>query len=257
MPIAPSTPYDTAEYVLELARSISSDAGTANGLAGDILADSQPYVFPILTKVYRDLQDELISGSSEIMSKYGFLLGLEPTAFDNPRINVLVTYSDYIYGPQPGNVDSDIALPPDMIKPLELWECIAGQQHWVPMKQAADSIASRPTTSRFRIWDFQNDQLILPGASETNDLKIKYLCCFPDLTAPDSPVMILRSQTFLACQFIAEVAAMLGGEEARMDFQARADTAKKAIINRTARKEAYASFNRMPFRARGSGRGRR
>ena len=88
MPIAPSTPYDTAEYVLNLARAISSDAGTANGLAGDILADSQPYVFPILTKIYRDLQDELISGSSEIMSKYGYLLGLEPTAFENPRIEV-------------------------------------------------------------------------------------------------------------------------------------------------------------------------
>ena len=257
MPIAPSTPYDTAEYVLNLARAISSDAGTANGLAGDILADSQPYVFPILTKIYRDLQDELISGSSEIMSKYGFLLGLEPTAFGNPRINVLVTYLGYIYGPQPGNENENITLPPDMIKPLELWECISGQEHWVPMKQAADSIASRPTTSRFRIWDFQNDKLILPGASEVNDLKIKYLCSFPDLTSPSSQVMILRSQTFLACQLIAEVAAMLGGEEARADFQARADTAKKAIINRTARKEAYASFNRLPFRARGSGRGRR
>lgn len=125
------------------------------------------------------------------------------------------------------------------------------------MRQASDSIASRPTTSRFRIWDFQGDLLILPGCSQTNDLKIKYVCSFPDLTGPDDPVMILRSQTFLACQLVSEVAASLGGEEARVDFASRAVEAKKAIINRTARKEAYAAYQRIPFRGRGSGRGRR
>ena len=69
--------------------------------------------------------------------------------------------------------------------------------------------------------------------------------------------MILRSQTYLACQLVAEVAAMLGGEEARVDFTNRAVEAKKAIINRTARKEQYAAYQRIPFRGRGRGRGRR
>ena len=255
MTVAPSTPYDSAEYVTNLARVISADAASANGLAGDILADSQPYLFPFLAKIYRDLQDELISGSSEIMTKYGFILGLPPTLWGNPRVNVLLTYLGYIYGPD--IVDGNLALPLDMIKPLELWECISGQQHWTLMKQAADNIASRPTTSRFRIWDFANDKLILPGASQTNDLKIKYLCSFPDITGPNSQVMILRSQTYLACQLVAEVAAMLGGEEARVDFTNRAVEAKKAIINRTARKEQYAAYQRIPFRGRGRGRGRR
>jgi hypothetical protein len=255
MTTVPSTPYDTADYVLELARSISADAATENGLAGDILASTQPYVFPMLTKIYRDLQDELISGSSEIMNKYGFLLELEPTAFDNPRINVTVSYLGYTYGFN--QIDPDITLPPDMIKPLELWECISGQQAWVPMVQAADSLSSRPTTGRFRIWDFQGDQLILPGASQTNDLKIKYVASFPDLVDGDSQIYILRSQTFLACQLVSEVAAMLGGLEMAADFEKRAIKGKTAIINRTARKEAYASYQRRPFRGRGSGRGRR
>ncbi len=254
MPVV-STPYDSAEYVLNIARAISADAATANGLAGDILADSQPYIFPILGKIYRDLQDELISQSSEIMNKYGFLLGLEPTAFNNPRINVTVSYLGYTYGQ--GLVDGTITLPPDMIKPLELWECVSGQQHWTPMKPVSDSIASRPTTSRFGVWDFQNDTLILPGASQTNDLKIKYMCSFPDITGPDSQIMILWSQTFLACQLVSEVSGMLGGLEAQADFAKRAIAAKARIVNRTARKEAYMAFNRQPFRARGSGRGRR
>jgi hypothetical protein len=165
---------------------------------------------------------------------------------------VTVSFQGYNYGP--ANIDPNITLPLDMVKPLELWECITGQQSWVPMKQAADNIASRPTTGRFRIWDFQNDILILPGSSQTNDLKIKYLGSFPDLTGVNSVIYILRSQTFLACQLVSEVAEMLGGIEMAATFHQRAVEAKARISNRTARKESYGSYNRTPFRGR---RGRR
>ena len=255
MAIAPSTPYDTAETVLNLARSISADAATANGLAGDILADSQPYVFPMLTKAYRDLQDELISKSSEIMNMYAYIYALEPTQFNNPRINVTLSFLGYTYGIN--KLDGTKTLPLNMVKPLELWECIAGQQSWVPMRQAADSIASRPTTGRFRIWDFQNDILYLPGSSQTNDLKIKYVGTFPDLANGNAPIYILRAQTYLACKLVADVSKMLGGLEMAAAFEQEADKGKDRIVNRTARKEAYASFNRIPFRGRRSGRGRR
>lgn len=254
MPV-PTLPYDTAESVLNTARAISADAATANGLAGDILADSQPYVFPMLAKIYRDLQDDLISVSSEIMNKYITILGLEPTEWNNPRENVTLSYLGFTYGPT--QIDANITLPPDLIKPLELWECISGQQHWVQMRQAADALSSRPTTSRFRIWDYQNDVLIMPGASQTNDLKIKYLGSFPDLTNANSIVYVLRAQTYLACKLVAEVSKMLGGLEMAQIFDADAEKAKARISNRTARKESYGSYNRIPFRGRrGSGRGR-
>jgi hypothetical protein len=255
--VAPATPYDTAESILNTARAISADAATANGLSGDILADSQPYVFPMLSKVYRDLQDELISKSSEIMNKYSEVYGLPPTQWGNPRINVMLTYLGFICGPDPGGIYPNITLPQDMIKPLELWECIEGQRRWVPMKQAADSISSRPTQARFGVWDFQQDILYLPGSSQTNDLKIKYVWSMPDLTEPDDPVYILHAQTALACQLVADVAKMLGGLEMAATFTKDASDGRARIVNRTARKESYVSYNRIPFRARGSGRGRR
>ena len=157
-----------------------------------------------------------------------------------------MTYLGYIYGPQPGNENENITLPPDMIKPLELWECISGQEHWVPMKQAADSIASRPTTSRFRIWDFQNDKLILPGASEMNDLKIKYLCVSGSYEC-EFHVTSCVHRRFLRASSLPKspdagrprVAQVFDGAEKA-----------KARINRTARKESYGSFNRHPFRGR-------
>lgn len=250
---APTTPYDTAEAILNTARAISSDACTANGISGDILADDQPYIFPILAKCYRDLQDDLISASVETFSKYGFIKGVTPTQATNPRENVTISFLGYFNGQ---SVVPNITLPPDMIKPLELWESYQGEQRWNPMKPVADSISSRATQIRFNVWDFQNDILILPGSSQTNDLKLKYLCYAPDLTGPASVCYVLHAQTALANMVIAAVSKMLGGLEMAAVFDKDAQTAIDKITNRTARRESYMAFNRKPFRRRGSGRGR-
>lgn len=254
MSVTPTTPYDTADAVLDIARAISSDAATANGLEGDILNNDQPYIFPILTNCYRKLQDRLISGSVETFNKYGVINEIPPTQANNPRVNVEISYLGYYDG---DTTNEDISLPPDLIKPLELWESISGQQFWNPMRQAADSLSSRPTQSRFGVWDYQNDVLILPGSSQYNDLKLKYLCYAPDLTGPDSVVYIVHAQDALANMLVSAVSKSLGGLEMAKVFDGDANKAIDAIINRTARKESYMSYNRIPFRARGSGRGRR
>lgn len=253
MSVAPSTPYDTAESILNTARSISADAATSNGLAGDILADSQPYVFPLLAKCYRDLQDDLISKGVETFSKYGFIYGVSPTQATNPRVNVTISYQGYFNGQ---TVVPNVTLPADLIKPLELWEAIQGQNSWSPMRPVSDSISSRPASSRFGVWDFQNDILILPGSSQPEDLKLKYLCYAPDLTGPNSVAYVVRCQTALANKLVAAVSKMLGGVEMAGIFEADEKKAVELIVNRTARKEAYQSFNRIPFRGRGRGRGR-
>lgn len=253
MSIAPSTPYDTAEQILNVARSISADAATSNGLAGDILADTQPYVFPILQKCYRDLQDELISKGVETYNKYGIIYGITPTQANNPRVNVTISYQGYFNGQ---TVIPNVKLPPDLIKPLEAWEAVSGATSWQPMKPVSDSIASRPTSNRFGVWDFQNDVLILPGSSQSEDLKLKYLCYAPDLTGPNSVAYVVHCQTALANMVVASVSKMLGGIEMASVFQKDCDKAIDMIVNRTARAEGYKAFNRIPFRGRGRGRGR-
>lgn len=253
MSIAPSTPYDTASAILDVARAISADAATSNGLAGDILADSQPYTYPILTKCYRDLQDELISKGVETFSKYGFIYAIPPTQANNSRVNVTISYQGYFNGQR---VLPNLTLPADLIKPLELWECVTGNNYWSPMKPVSDSISSRPTSNRFGVWDFAQDTLILPGSSQTEDLKLKYLLYAPDLTGPNSLAYVVHCQTALANRVVETVSKMLGGVEMAQIFQKDGDKAVDMIVNRTARREAYQSFRRIPFRGRGRGRGR-
>lgn len=253
MSVAQSLPYDTAESIMNTARSISADAASQQGLAGDILNDQQPYVYPILSKCYRDLQDRLISGGVETFSKYGHIYGITPTQAASPRTNVNISYQGYWNGQ---TSIPNIVIPADLIKPLELWECPSGAGFWTPMKQAADSISSRPTQNRFGIWDYQNDILILPGSSNTNDIKMKYLCYAPDLTGPLSVAYVVHCQTALSNMLVASVCKMLGGLEMAAVFQKDADQAIDALINRTARKELYGSYRRIPFRS-SHGRGRR
>ncbi len=253
MTIAPSTPYDTAGSILNTARSISADAATSQGLAGDILADSQPYLFPLLQKCYRDLQDELISKSVETFTKFGHIYGITPTQAASARTNVTISFLGYFNG---NTVLPNITLPQDCIKPLELWECISGANSWQPMRPVADAIASRPTSNRFGVWDFANDILILPGSSQTEDIKLKYLCYAPDLTGPDSVAYVLHCQTALSNLLVSAVSKMLGGLEMAGVFEKDAHRAIDMIVNRTARREAYQSFSRIPFRGRGRGRGR-
>jgi hypothetical protein len=251
--IAPSIPYDTAESILNEARAISADAATANGLAGDILNDGQPYVFPILQKCYRRLQDELISKGVETYSKYGEIYNITPTQTGNPRINVTISYLGYWDGYR---VWPNITLPADMIKPLELWECYPGESAWKPMRPVSDSISSRPTTNRFNVWDFEQDILSMPGSSQTSNLKMKYLLYAPDLTGPNSQALVVHCQSALANKMVAQVSKMLGGLEMAQAFEADAQKDIDMIVNRTARKEAYQAFQRRPFRSRGRGRGR-
>lgn len=239
---------------MDIARSISADAATANGLAGDILNDNQPYVYTLFFKIYRDLQDELISKGTETFRKFGHIYGVTPTQAANARTNVTITYQGYWNGQ---TLVPNIVLPADLIKPLEFWECVTGTQtFWSPMKPVSDAIASRPTRPRFGVWDFKNETLILPGSSQTNDLKVQYLCYAPDVTGPESLIYVVHAQSALANMMVAAVAKMLGGLEMAAVFQKDADKAIAAIVNRTATAEQYKAYNRRPFRrSRGRGRG--
>lgn len=251
--IVQTNPYDSAEDILQLARSISNDASTSNGIAGDILADSQPYVYPILREVYRDFQDELISLGVETFTKYGFMENVTPSAAQNQREQLFISYLGYWNGqatlPNP-------TLPPDMIKPLELWNAPQGAQAWYMMRQVPDSISSRAPQPLPCIWDFQNDKLILPQATQTYAMKMKYLCYAPDITGPTSQVYCVHAQTAMAAKFVSRVCAMLGGLEMAAIFDEQAKRAINKIANRSARKEQYTNFQRIPFRGR-AGRGGR
>jgi hypothetical protein len=246
LPSVSTTPYVQAEEILEAARVMCNDA--ALSLAGAVLSDSQPYTFTMLEERYEYLQDRLMNGGVNTYYEYFVVNGLTAVAVSDPGVQVQLGYTGYFDG---ATLSNPPIMPPEMLEPLELWERQTGSTNaWRPMKQASDSISSRAQTSKFGVWDWETDILFLPGASQSNDLKIKGLTYAPELTTPTSPVLISRCKTALA-SLVAEMAAKSrGGTEAAGVFHAQAEDAIKLIINRTAQKEQRGSYVRRPFRGR-------
>lgn len=252
-----TTPYPKAELVLQNARAMCNDA--ALSIAGSVLADNQPYVFPMLEERYEYLQDRLMSEGVNTFSKYGYCLGLLPSALPgDPTTQVQLSYLGYFDGVNQYGPDTDPigpTLPDDLLQPLEIWERQSGSvDFWTPVVQAADAIGQRAVNSKLCIFDYENDILFFQGATFTNDIKLKYICYAPMLTDPDSQVMVIRCIPALAALMAEAAAKSRGGTEAAAMFKQQAEEAIKMIVSRTARKEQYASFNRMPFRGRRRGR---
>jgi len=146
------------------------------------------------------------------------------------------------------------ALPADLIKPLELWEVQYGTitGGWVPLKQAPDSLNPSIIQPRFRQWIFSHDRIVLPGASYTNNLRIRYLAQAPDITSLNTIIYPRGVSTALAFLTLDMLAGARGGPMAQV-FKQRGEEAINQLINQTSRKMAYSQFVRRPYRGNGLG----
>lgn len=251
MTVVNTAPYPTVEDALVAARVISNDA--AQSIAGNILADLQPFTLPMADLAHKTLRKMLVRAGITTYSKYGFVTGLTPVATSDPGVQVQLSYAGYFDGV---NENSEPTLPGDLIEPLEMWERqTASQTQWCEMKAASDSISTRSQVARFGIWDWETDILYLPGATQSNDLKIKYLKATPRLTDVNQQIPIADCDMAMGA-LIAELAAAARGGEAAAYFKARADQEVVLLATPTAIKEEYGSYVRKPFRRTRARRGR-
>lgn len=244
MPIVATTPFDTAEYVLNLARSIVNDA--AQTISGNLLSDSQPYTFPMLNSVYRTMQEDLTDGGVETFTQETILTQVPITAFPNdPSVQVYINYTGCFDG---YNTTANPHLPAGMIGPLRLWERQSGNTAacFREMQPTNDGLPSRPAYSYLQQWEWRNDTLYFCGALQQNDIRLRYNQYFPDLVDGDSQVQIPRADRALSYLLGREFAAARGSQM----FQYMADNYEMAMerfIKRTARRKQRGSHRRRPY----------
>lgn len=247
MPSLSTSPYPTAEDVLIAARVMANDAQMS--IDGDVLADDQPYIFPMLQLCYEELQKRLVRGGMNTFNKYEVVTALTAVATPDPTTQVQLMYSGYYDG---AALHANPTLPPDLIVPLEIWERQTGSlNRWSQMGQVSDSITTSFQTSYSREWDWESDTLFLPGATQSNDLKLKYIAFAPELAGAESQVFIVGCKVALAALIGEMAAGSRGGLEAAAQFKAKSDNEIQLLLAPYARKEQYASFVRKPFRSRG------
>lgn len=247
MPV-PTTPYDSAEAVMNRARAFGNDAILS--IAGELLADTQPYVPELLNAAYEDLQDDLTVNGVETMAKELVIAGLQAVASPDPGVQANLSYTGFNNGTQ--NF-ANPTLPADMFGPLRMWERPTGTvSQFVPMKQRLDGLPSVTQTSFLRWWQWingsSNDAIYFVGSLQQNDIKLRYNTILPALvlTPQPSQVLILRAKNALAWKVVELFCQGRGGEGAVYaggQYTARLNT----LVGRTARRKQRASARRAPW----------
>ena len=240
-----AAPYDNAEYVLNLARSIVNDASVS--LTGSILADTQPYTIPMLNSCYRDLQRELVNRGVETFVKEAILTGLLACTSNDPAVQVYLSFTGYFDGT---TLQVSPTLPSDLVMPIRLWERQSGMTS-SPFRQLQPTNDGLPTitqTGRMVYWEWKNDSIYFPGATQSNDLRMRYWSFLPDIALSTDTIQIFDAANCLAHKLGKEFGSARGSPLAQY-MAAESDRYLQQIVNRTARKKQRGQHRRRPQRA--------
>lgn len=247
MPGTGTTPYDSADYVLNIARSIGGDA--IQSLAGNLLNDNQPYVPVYLNSGYRYLQRKLANAGYSTFKKTGNIIGVPAIAVLDPAAEVIIGYQGTFDGVRNHATPT---LPADMCWPLRLKERqTQTTQILQPMFQAIDGLNSRPQTIWLRDWYWEGEQIHLRGAIQVNDIQILYTPFLPELVLTPTPsqVLITRCENALAA-YTLWAFAMARGSPLANDILTLGDRFIKEMLASDSTMKARRNTRRQPYSRR-------
>ena len=111
-----------------------------------------------------------------------------------------------------------------------------------------DGLPSRVKQGRLIEFDWRGDAIWLVGATQSNDIRIRYNQFLPELVLGGSPsaVLILRSDRALAYK-IAKIFAEGRGSELAASFENSYQAFLKHMTSRTARRKQRGQHRRRPY----------
>jgi len=251
MPGVVTNPYDTAEYVLNLTRSLGNDA--IQSLAGALLADSQPYTVVYLNSAYRYVQRKLANSGVQTLKRRIILTQLPVISSIDPGLQCEISYTGFFDG---AVNHATPTLPADLCWPLRLRERQSGTTNiYSPMFCARDGLQSRPQSLYLRDWTYQQDKILLNGSTQVNDVELMYVPFLPDIQ-PDNilplgeqQILILRSENCIAAYTLAEFAEARGSALAG-EIRAMGDQFLRDIIASDSMQKQRGNYRRQPYSRR-------
>jgi hypothetical protein len=251
MPGVVTSPYDSAEYCLNLTRSLGNDA--IQSLAGSLLSDGQPYVVPYLNSAYRYIQRRMANSGVQTFKRRIILTQCPKIYTPDPGLQCEISYTGFFDG---ALNHATPTLPADMCWPLRLRERQSGttnpyQQMWC----ARDGLQSRPQSIFFRDWTYQQDKILLNGATLVNDIELLYVPFLPDiqpstvLPLGEQQILILRAENAIAAFTLAEFANARGSPLAG-DIRTMGEQYLREVINSDAMQKQRGNYRRQPYSRR-------
>jgi hypothetical protein len=235
--------FDSAGYILTQTRAIVNDLMEDAG--GDILTNDWFATWVYLNQAYRICQHDLANNGVETNAKEVHMSPLVACPVSDPEQQVWISQSGYYNGV---TNFANPSLPADMIIPLRLWERFAGTQN--PFIQVTPSIDGLPSgmvqCQQFRFWDWRGSAIYLPGASQSNELRLRYIAYFPELTDANSVVVYPRMAVALA-YMTAYCFAQARGSAQAPAMQSMAQNELDQIVSQTTRKKQRKGASKRPY----------
>lgn len=207
------------------------------------------FSYQYLNSAFRYLQNELTVNGIETWVSEVILTGLGATAIVDPSTQVSLTDAGYFDGTI---LNAAPQLPVDMVGPLRLWERMTGQTAavFVPMKQANDGLPQITQTARFQIFEWRQDGIYMPGAMQSNDLRIRYNRIMQEVVYDTDPIPIRNSKDALAYLTAWEYAITSGDSMIAETLMTAAKSFIDQICTLSGRRNQRGSHRRAGYSAR-------
>ena len=256
MPVVPSSAYVTVEAVLNLARTLINDALVTIG--GEVLTDTAPFTFPMLNSAALYAEMELANRGVETFVKETILGPLVAMAMPggaplDPGTQVNLSDTGYFNG----NINfNPPQLPTDLLEPLALWERqststtewtpFGSDQQWLPVTQMQDGMPSVVQGPRFNMWEWRQDAIYLPGAIQSNDLRLRYQSQGLQFVLPSDSVQI-RGGTNMLANLLAAIFTHSRNPMMAQTFGAAGDKMIDQIATMSTRQKSRVTQTRQAY----------
>jgi len=169
--------------------------------AGELLTDTSNYLFPLLNDALEWFTNEVNNHGVDTFVKETVLTPVTPIPVVDPGLQVHIDDLGYY-----DSVNANIApqLPTDLLVPVFIWERQTGTtEEWVEMSERPDGLPSIQQSSREKIWEWRQDGLYMPGATQSNDLRLRYTGSQASFVTPDDIFFYRGANGPLAWKLVA------------------------------------------------------
>ena len=238
MPVVGSSGYGTASGVLSLVRSLLDDAAVSTG---DVFTDS--VLIPFVNSAYHQVQFEMANSGIETFIKDNVILTVPAVTGVDPSIQVVCNDTQN----QMTTISSTPQIPTDLLVPVRIWERQTGSSEpFLPMHQRKDGLPSETQQERLRYWEWRTDGIIFLGATQSNDIRLRYESVLPDVAQGSDTIQLRGAQDAIAF-YAAALASQSRGSPFSQQFASAGDEALRKILVRGTRRQQHSMHRRRPY----------
>lgn len=242
MPILPSSAYVSVESVTNLIRAVANDMLFSQ--AGEILTDTSNLMMPLLNDALGYFVAEINNHSDETFRKETILTSVTAAGTTDPGVQVNISDTGYFDG---SISHAQPQVPVDLDVPIFLWERQTGSsENWVEMVEIPDGLPSTPQSSRLRMWEWRQDGLYMPGATQSNDLRLRYSGTHPLFVSANDTLLFRGATGAIAYKMVSVYLASKNPQASTLaDGEAKVRIAQ--ICTRSARMKQREAITRISY----------